>query len=85
MFSLGSCFSSGVGNTIETDLTGLISGAASLAYDLSILSAFGDRSFWPFVSTITFSDESGTVSVEEISRETSALAGGTPRGTSALA
>jgi hypothetical protein len=77
---LGSCFGfvidntiAAVGDTIEKDLTYLTSGPASFVYDTSSLSAFVHGSFRIFVPAVTFSDESATasVSVEEISNETS--------------
>jgi len=82
---LESCGGSILGDTIETDLTDLTSGPGSFVFDTSNLSAFVDGSFWIFVSGVTFSDESATVSVKKISRDASAFAEGTPRETSALA
>jgi hypothetical protein len=84
IFFLESCVGSVVGDTIETALIDLTSGAASFVYDTSILSAFVDRSFWLFVSAVTFSDESATVSGKEISRETSAFVKGAAGETGAL-
>jgi hypothetical protein len=85
VFFLESRFGSVVGNTIETDLTDLVSGAASFVYETSILSAFVDGSLWSFVPVVTLSDDNATVSVNEVSLGISSFANGTPRETSAVA
>jgi hypothetical protein len=77
IFSDG-CFGSVVGNPISMDLTDLTSGAASLMYVTWSLSAFVNVSLWTFVPVVMFSDESATLSVGVVSRETSAFAEVTP-------
>src|SRR3954451_18667970 len=71
---LENCIGSAVGNPIATDLTGLISGAAS--FETSSLSILVEGLSCSFALAIRFSDKIATASVRAASRITSPLLDG---------